>query len=218
MTRSATSTCKPASGAAALGAALMVFAGQAGAAHSEPARAAQREPVPGQAVNATDVALTPTHDLNLKKDPIPPILLRARAAPYGDTDTASCDAIPREVGMLNTVLGRRLRHRSPAKRAADSRWRGAAGDRIPDPVRRHHPRRLRRQQARVGVPRGDFRRAHAPGLLERPQLDDGLRLPCRACSGQDGNGAYRTGCDSSRQRRRDSADQLIRRSQRRTGA
>lgn len=56
-------------------------------------------------VTVRDVALTPLDDLNLRHDPIPPVLLEARVAPYADADLASCAAIVREVDRLDTVLG-----------------------------------------------------------------------------------------------------------------
>lgn len=59
----------------------------------------------GGGPTATDVALTPVTDLNLRRDPIPPILLQAREGPYAVVNTRSCASIALEMGMLNAVLG-----------------------------------------------------------------------------------------------------------------
>ena len=55
--------------------------------------------------SSLDVALTPVDALNLRKDPIPPILLNARRGPYAVMNTQSCQRIAQEMGMLNAVLG-----------------------------------------------------------------------------------------------------------------
>mgnify|MGYP000318430631 CR=1 FL=1 len=55
--------------------------------------------------SARDVALTPLGDLNLDRDPIPEILLEARAAPYDDSGLEDCSDVRRMVGDLDAVLG-----------------------------------------------------------------------------------------------------------------
>lgn len=55
--------------------------------------------------DAADVALTPLGDLNLRSDPIPPLLLAAREAPYDQAGIGTCDDITRLVGELDAVLG-----------------------------------------------------------------------------------------------------------------
>lgn len=61
--------------------------------------------VVGNNPTAADVALTPVTDLNLRRDPIPPILLQARNGPYAVVNTGSCASIAPEMSMLNAVLG-----------------------------------------------------------------------------------------------------------------
>lgn len=63
------------------------------------------EPVTKSAPSVEDVATTPLSDLNIRKKNIPPILLRAQAAPYSLSGMARCPALQREVGQLNAVLG-----------------------------------------------------------------------------------------------------------------
>lgn len=62
-------------------------------------------PVTDSNVTVGDVAMTPLNDLNLGRDPIPPVLIEARAAPYADADLTSCAAIAGEVDRLDSVLG-----------------------------------------------------------------------------------------------------------------
>ncbi len=52
-----------------------------------------------------DVMLTPLTDLNLAKDPIPPVLVRAYHAPYDDIGLSDCRRVGREIGNLDAVLG-----------------------------------------------------------------------------------------------------------------
>lgn len=73
---------------------------------TRPQQAARPASVTGDNPTAIDVALTPVEDLNLRKDPIPPILLQARSeGPYATNNTASCAGIAQELGMLKAVLG-----------------------------------------------------------------------------------------------------------------
>ena len=92
MTRSAIASWSCASGA--LAAALFA---------SAPA-AAQRA-VTDETVTVGDVAKTPLEDLNLTKDPIPPVLLRALDEPYRDPGFHHCADIRSEIGDLDAVLG-----------------------------------------------------------------------------------------------------------------
>lgn len=55
--------------------------------------------------DAADIALTPLGDLNLRNDPIPPLLLAAREAPYDPAGIRNCRDITRLVGELDVVLG-----------------------------------------------------------------------------------------------------------------
>jgi hypothetical protein len=65
----------------------------------------QEEPVAGRTPDAQDVAMTPITDLNLKKDPIPPVLLAAAAEPYADAGLTTCAAIRAAIEPLDAVLG-----------------------------------------------------------------------------------------------------------------
>jgi hypothetical protein len=56
-------------------------------------------------VSVGDVMLTPLNDLNLSKDPIPPVLIRAHAAPYDDVGLTDCTQVLQEIGNLDAVLG-----------------------------------------------------------------------------------------------------------------
>jgi hypothetical protein len=69
------------------------------------ASSAPTKPVTDNNPDAKSVAETPLTDLNVKKGEIPPILLRAQAAPYSLAGLKSCPSIVREVGGLNSVLG-----------------------------------------------------------------------------------------------------------------
>ena len=64
-----------------------------------------QEDVTDRTPSVREVALTPLSDLNLAKDPIPPVLLRARQAPYANNGLSNCTAILSEVGNLDAVLG-----------------------------------------------------------------------------------------------------------------
>lgn len=65
----------------------------------------QDQPVAGRTPDAEDVAMTPITDLNLKKDPIPPVLLAAVANPYADAGITTCAAIRGAIEPLDAVLG-----------------------------------------------------------------------------------------------------------------
>lgn len=55
--------------------------------------------------NVGDVVATPLETVNLKKEDIPPILSRARQAPYTMTGLRTCAAISGEIRRLDAVLG-----------------------------------------------------------------------------------------------------------------
>lgn len=80
--------------AASLGAAVLAGA---------PARA--QDDVTQDEVSAGDVMLTPLNDLNLSKDPIPPVLIRAHRAIYDDVGLTTCTHVLQEIGNLDAVLG-----------------------------------------------------------------------------------------------------------------
>lgn len=77
---------------------------------------AQRN-VTDERVDAKDVALTPVQDLNLHRDPIPPVLERASAEPYANPGLSHCTDIRREIGDLDAVLGDDLDAGTPERRA-----------------------------------------------------------------------------------------------------
>lgn len=56
-------------------------------------------------VTAGDVVTTPLTDLNIKKDEIPDLLVRAREKPYDLAGLSRCPAIGSEVARLDAVLG-----------------------------------------------------------------------------------------------------------------
>ncbi len=72
---------------------------------ASPALARQSEPAVDRQPDAEDVAMTPLTDLNLSKDPIPPILIAAVATPYADTDLKTCAGITAAIAELDAVLG-----------------------------------------------------------------------------------------------------------------
>ncbi|TIX50234.1 hypothetical protein [Alteraurantiacibacter aquimixticola] len=75
-----------------------------------------QEDVTDTTPSVMDVAMTPLSDLNLAKDPIPQVLLTARAAPYAGEGLNSCTAIRSEIGNLDAVLGDDFDTASPDER------------------------------------------------------------------------------------------------------
>lgn len=70
-----------------------------------PALAQDEEPVTDSDPSIVDIVTTPISDLNLRKDPIPPVLLEAVEATYESKELTDCAALMREVARLNAVLG-----------------------------------------------------------------------------------------------------------------
>ncbi|MBD3728602.1 MAG: hypothetical protein IE933_02745 [Sphingomonadales bacterium] len=85
--------------AASAAAALALIALPAAARDQDQQVSTSRDP------DAVDVAKTPITDLNLAKDPIPPVLLAATENPYVSADLTSCDAIGAAIAELDDVLG-----------------------------------------------------------------------------------------------------------------
>jgi hypothetical protein len=106
MTRSVTASCRLASAAV-----LATLAGT-------PALAQQV--VTDDTVRPMDIAMTPVEDLNLRKDPIPLVLLRARAAPYENPGFDSCSDIRQQIGDLDAVLGNDYDSAPPGERNLDA--------------------------------------------------------------------------------------------------
>ncbi|WP_347303865.1 hypothetical protein V5740_04395 [Croceibacterium sp. TMG7-5b_MA50] len=73
------------------------------AAVAVPAHA--QEIVTDEDVDARDVALLPLADLNLARDEIPAVLVRAKARPYANDGLSYCGAVRSEIGDLDAVLG-----------------------------------------------------------------------------------------------------------------
>lgn len=69
------------------------------------APAAAQDDVTDRNPDVADVALTPLSDLNLTRDPIPPILLWARDNPYANEGMDECENIRSGIGDLDAVLG-----------------------------------------------------------------------------------------------------------------
>lgn len=66
---------------------------------------AAQDDVTDRTPNVADVAMTPLSDLNLARDPIPPILLWAQENPYANDGMADCANIRSGIGDLDAVLG-----------------------------------------------------------------------------------------------------------------
>lgn len=93
MTRSVTGSCRWAE-AAGLAAVCALLATPAAA-----------QDVRDDSVTARDFAMTPIQDLNIRRDPIPPVLIKAAEGPYENPGLSNCAEIQREIGDLDAVLG-----------------------------------------------------------------------------------------------------------------
>jgi len=60
---------------------------------------------PGTEKKFSDAVVAPLADLNLVRDPIPPVLALAQKAPYGTPADLSCAALGREIEGIDAVLG-----------------------------------------------------------------------------------------------------------------
>jgi len=76
----------------------MVMAGPA-AAQNAPENVRDREP------DVQNIATTPIRDLNLTRDPVPEVLIRANEAPYDATGLRRCRDISAAIAELDAVLG-----------------------------------------------------------------------------------------------------------------
>src|SRR3546814_3220470 len=70
-----------------------------------PALAQEEKPVSQREPDVGNVASTPADDLNLSKEDIPDVLLRAVADPYDRTGLRSCLHLAQAVEELDAVLG-----------------------------------------------------------------------------------------------------------------
>ena len=131
-----------------------------------PSPAAAQRNVTDESVSATDVAKTPLNDLNLANDAIPPVLLRARAAPYRDAGIDHCAEILSEIGDLDAVLGEDFDTAPPASAEglnAGEMAQQVVGSLIPF-------RGIVRTLSGANEHESEFRQAIAAGLMRRAYL------------------------------------------------
>ena len=150
--------------------ALVAFA--AGSLASQPAFA--QEDVTSNQPSVRDVAMTPLSDLNLSQDPIPDVLLRARAAPYSNRGIGECADILRAVGDLDAVLGDDLDTTPSDNRgfSATGVAQSVVGSFIPF-------RGVIRELSGAKSHEYDFREAITAGLMRRGFLKGrGLEMGC----------------------------------------
>ena len=81
------------------------------------AQEGDEKPVTDESVNARDVAATPIQDLNLEKDPIPPLLLEAQKDPYSLDGLRYCRHYAAQVRELDVLLGEDFDIADPDKRS-----------------------------------------------------------------------------------------------------
>lgn len=112
-----------------------------------------------------DAALTPLSDLNLARDPIPPILLWARDNPYENAGLEDCDAIRADIGDLDAVLGDDVDTETPDERklTVGGVAQRAIGMFIPF-------RGIIREISGANEHEFEFRQAIAAGLMRRAYL------------------------------------------------
>lgn len=70
-----------------------------------PLAAQEQENVRDSEPSVRDIAVTPIQDLNLTKDEIPAVLLRAEEAPYITDGLGNCRDLERAIAELDAVLG-----------------------------------------------------------------------------------------------------------------
>jgi hypothetical protein len=66
---------------------------------------APEKPVTEQNVGPKEIAETPATDLNIKKEPIPLLLVAAQQRPYTLSGLGTCQKLAAAIGELNAVLG-----------------------------------------------------------------------------------------------------------------
>ncbi|MFC3097632.1 hypothetical protein [Alteraurantiacibacter palmitatis] len=140
---------------------------------SSPA-AAQRRPVTDPDASVRDVAMTPLSDLNISRDPIPDILLAARAEPYSRRGIAGCDDILRAVAGLDAILGQDFDIVAPEERGVSvtNLAQRVIGSFIPF-------RGIIREISGANAHEFEFREAIAAGLMRRAYLKGiGQEMAC----------------------------------------
>lgn len=127
--------------------------------------AAAQEDVTETDPDIVDVALTPLSDLNLARDPIPPILVWALENPYTNDGLEDCSAIRAHIADLDAVLGDDIDTEAPDERrlTATSVAQRAIGMFIPF-------RGIIREISGANEHEHDFRQAIAAGLMRRSYL------------------------------------------------
>lgn len=142
--------------------------------------ATPKAPVPGAPADPITGAVSqPFKDLSLIREPLPPLLSDAAAAPYAIDDGVSCSSLVEHIGKLDEVLGPDL-DRSKAER-------GQADDILSDALRsalglpfRGVIRRLtgasQRDQAKAeGVLAGMVRRGFLKGMARAKNCPSSAR-------------------------------------------
>lgn len=134
----------------------------------------QQKPVTNQTVTAKDVAETPLSDLNLAKDPIPDILLKAEKDPYSTANLRRCSQYAEAVRDLDAVLGPDYDLATPEQRriSAGKVAQAVVGSFIPF-------RGVIREVSGASKHEAEFRQAILAGMMRRAFLKGmGLKLGC----------------------------------------
>ena len=170
-------TRSPISGArfAFLGAVALSFAAVPSTAAEEKEKDKVEKPVTNDDVSAKDVAMTPLEDLNLEKDPIPPLLLAAQNDPYSIAGLKKCSQYTTAVEELNAVLGPDfdLENKDERNMTAGSVAKSVIGALIPF-------RGLIREVSGANKHAREFQDAIMAGVMRRAFLKGmGLKLGCK---------------------------------------
>ena len=134
----------------------------------------QKQPVTNEDVTARDVGMTPLTDLNLKKDPIPELLIQAEMDPYGTDGLSKCSDYIAEVRKFDAVLGVDYDVATPEERriSAGKVAQAVVGSFIPF-------RGILREVSGANKHQRDFREAILAGMMRRAFLKGmGLKLGC----------------------------------------
>ncbi|MFB0611246.1 hypothetical protein [Aurantiacibacter poecillastricola] len=129
------------------------------------APAAAQDDVTDESVDMRDVAMTPLSDLNLARDPIPPILLWAEENPYANEGLETCRNIRKGIADLDAVLGDDIDTEAPDERrlTVTGVAQSAIGMFIPF-------RGIIREISGANEHEYEFRQAIAAGLMRRAYL------------------------------------------------
>ena len=136
---------------------------------------AQNSPraVTDETVTARDVAMTPIQDINIAKDEIPAILVRARAAPYASV-LRECSYLRGEIADLDAVLGDDLDTAPPSQRKVSP---GGIAQRVVGMLIPY--RGVIREVSGASKHEWEFRQAISAGMMRRAYLKGlGEALDC----------------------------------------